>query len=102
MAGITVLVIYGVTDLALEVIDVLFMLRVVVRQDIFMAVQTFYGYGTVPVTNGLSCAVDFISMAFGACHRFLCPVNIGYHPFVIPEVLVANPRAVTGCAVVLH
>jgi hypothetical protein len=102
MAGITVFVIYGVTDLTLQVISVLLMLRVIVCQDILMAVHTFYGYGTVPATKNLSCAVEFLSVAFGACHRCLCPVDIGYHPFVIPEVLVTDTRPMTGCAVVLH
>jgi hypothetical protein len=104
MAIIAILVFYGVTDLALKVINMLFMLRVAgsIRQDIFMAVLALDGHSMIPVTNNLTCAVEFRSVAFGACHCRLCPVDVGGEPGIIPQVLVANPGPVTGCAVILH
>jgi hypothetical protein len=57
VAAIAVFVIYGVADLALKVINMLFMLRVVggIRQDILVAIHTLNRYCvTVSVIGDLS------------------------------------------------
>jgi hypothetical protein len=94
-----------VTDLALKVADVLFMLRVAggICQDISVAVFTSdYIDVVIHIVYRLARAMELITMAFGARHRFLRPVDIGGNPFIIPQVFITNTRAVTGSTVVLH
>ena len=105
VAAVTVFIGYGVADLALEVTQVLLMLVVAagVGPNILMAVFAFYHVRIlISGSCGLAGTVKFLTVAFGADHALLCPVNVTRDSLILPEILSTNTGAVTGNTVVLH
>ena len=105
MTVVTTLVIYGVTYLTGKIAEVLLVLWVIlgIGPNVLMAVLALRGILIrISASSGTLRTVQFLAVTFGAGHCFLCPVDIGGHPFVIPEVFVADTGPMTGCTVVLH
>ena len=105
MTARAVLVDERMADLAFEVSYVLFMLGISGRigPDIFMAVFTTDGRGiTVAVVRHNPASVELLPVTGGTGHGLLCPVDITRNTLVTTEILVANPGAMAGYAIVLH
>jgi hypothetical protein len=74
-----------------------------VGPDILMAVFALHPVRVlIPGSYGLARTVQFLAVTFGAGHGLLGPVNVTRDSLILPEVLSADTRTMTGNTVILH